>query len=124
MNSFFFLFPSGTVTTLRVKTGYEWRTMMDSTNSLNPVLNDMNSASGFQAAEAASSFSLETASASLQPMAYDDVFPGLPESTLNVQSDRTNGKWNNKLRVGSRNVTQVNSNVKLSGVLMINFFFW
>lgn len=98
--------------------------MMDSTNSLNPVLNDMNSASGFQAAEAASSFSLETASASLQPMAYDDVFPGLPESTLNVQSDRTNGKWNNKLRVGSRNVTQVNSNVKLSGVLMINFFFW
>jgi len=80
---------------------------MDSTNSLNPVLNDMNAASTFQAAEAAPSFSLETASASLQPMAYDDIFPGLPESTLNVQNDRTIGKWNNKLRVGTRNVTQV-----------------
>ena len=84
--------------------------MMDSTNSLNPVLNDMNSASGFQAVEAAPSFSLEATSATQQPMAYDEVFPGLPETTSNVQNDRTIGKWNNKLRVGSRNVTQVNLN--------------
>ena len=84
--------------------------MMDSTNSMNPVLSDMNGTSVFQVAEAVASFSLETASANQQPMAYDDVFPGLPESTLNVQLDKTIGKWNNKLRVGSRNVTQVNFN--------------
>jgi len=81
--------------------------MMDSTNSMNPVLSDMNGTSVFQVAEAVASFSLETASANQQPMAYDDVFPGLPESTLNVQLDKTIGKWNNKLRVGSRNVTQI-----------------
>ena len=40
-------------------------------------------------------------------MTYDDVFPGLPETAVNSSSDQTIGKWNNKLRVGSRNVTQV-----------------
>ena len=47
-------------------------------------------------------------SLSAQAMTYDDVFPGLPETVVNAQRDKTIGKWNNKLRVGSRNVTQVN----------------
>ena len=41
-------------------------------------------------------------------MTYNDVFPGLPETVGGAQPDRSIiGKWNNKLRVGSRNVTQV-----------------
>ncbi|XP_057372624.1 vigilin-like [Daphnia carinata] len=40
-------------------------------------------------------------------MTYDDIFPGLPETAIGVRTDCTIGKWNNKLRVSSRNVTQV-----------------
>lgn len=38
---------------------------------------------------------------------YDDLFPGLPETLSSTQRDNAMGKWNNKLRVGPRNVTQV-----------------
>jgi len=41
-------------------------------------------------------------------MTYDAVFPGLPEVVqLSARSEQAIGKWNNKLRVGPRNVTQV-----------------
>lgn len=40
-------------------------------------------------------------------MSYDDIFPGLPETMVNAPPEGTMGKWNNKLRVGPRNVTQV-----------------
>lgn len=40
-------------------------------------------------------------------MTYDDIFPGLPETSISNRSEGTIGKWNNKLRVGPRNVTQV-----------------
>lgn len=47
-------------------------------------------------------------------MTYDQVFPGLPETSVNSQADRTIGKWNTKLRVGSRNVTQVSWKATIS----------
>ena len=41
-------------------------------------------------------------------MTYDDVFPVLPEvATISNRPEQAIGKWNNKLRVGPRNVTQV-----------------
>lgn len=45
--------------------------------------------------------------ASSPAMSYDDIFPGLPETIVNAQPESSMGKWNNKLRVGPRNVTQV-----------------
>lgn len=44
-------------------------------------------------------------------MTYDDIFPGLPETAIGGRTDCTIGKWNNKLRVSSRNVTQVIGNI-------------
>lgn len=54
------------------------------------------------------SYGLANSTVSASTMTYDDIFPGLPESTTGNRVDGTIGKWNNKLRVGSRNVTQVN----------------
>lgn len=51
--------------------------------------------------------SLENSSLPPSAMTYDDIFPGLPETSISARTDCTIGKWNNKLRVGSRNVTQV-----------------
>lgn len=52
-------------------------------------------------------FGLANPSVPASAMTYDDIFPGLPESAISNRGDGTIGKWNNKLRVGSRNVTQV-----------------
>lgn len=52
-------------------------------------------------------FALPSVSTPSPAMTYDDVFPGLPETVIAAQTDRTIGRWNNKLRVGSRSVTQV-----------------
>lgn len=54
-----------------------------------------------------SSFGLGSSSLPPSAMTYDDIFPGLPETAIGTRTDCTIGKWNNKLRVGSRNVTQV-----------------
>ena len=53
-------------------------------------------------------FGLTNPSVPASAMTYDDIFPGLPETSITTRSDCTIGKWNNKLRVGTRNVTQVN----------------
>lgn len=53
------------------------------------------------------SFGLGNPSVPPSAMTYDDIFPGLPETAIGSRTDSTIGKWNNKLRVGSRNVTQV-----------------
>ncbi len=52
-------------------------------------------------------FGLATPTVPTSAMTYDDIFPGLPETAITTRSDCTIGKWNNKLRVGTRNVTQV-----------------
>jgi len=55
------------------------------------------------------SYQLSEALGTSKPaMTYDDTFPVLPEvATGATQSGQPIGKWNNKLRVGTRNVTQV-----------------
>lgn len=41
---------------------------------------------------------------------YDEVFPALPQSTSNTPGPQANplGQWNQKMRIGSSVVTQVN----------------
>lgn len=53
------------------------------------------------------SYGIGNPSLATTPMTYDDIFPVLPDTAVNTRSDGMIGKWNNKLRVGPRNVTQV-----------------
>lgn len=76
--------------------------MMESSNSI--LIGDINNSSAYQELENNFGLAHQPTPAA---MTYDDVFPGLPETAVNSTSDSTIGKWNNKLRVGSRNVTQV-----------------
>jgi len=75
---------------------------MESSNSI--LIGDINNSSAYQELENNFGLAHQPTPAA---MTYDDVFPGLPETAVNSTSDSTIGKWNNKLRVGSRNVTQV-----------------
>ncbi len=81
---------------------------MDPTsNDTTFVLGDSNGAAGFQAG-VAGNFAASKSSMPSPAMTYDDVFPVLPEvATISNRPEQAIGKWNNKLRVGPRNVTQV-----------------
>ena len=81
--------------------------MMDPTSNDTTFVLGENGATGFQPGVAAN-FAASKSSMPSPAMTYDDVFPVWPEvATISNRPEQAIGKWNNKLRVGPRNVTQV-----------------
>lgn len=80
-----------------------------------------------KAYEDAASYNLGNPSrtaASMTYETYDDIFPVLPDTAINPRADGMIGKWNNKLRVGPRNVTQVIFLYYSIKIYLSNCFVW